>query len=65
MWLDVSRGLRQRGYPVYALLTRCVAADSDSVRSVVSTIEDPVVLVGHSCGDCVTINASAGAPNVQ
>jgi pimeloyl-ACP methyl ester carboxylesterase len=66
-WLDVSRGLRERGYPVYAPANplRGVFSDGDYMRAFVSTIEGPVALVGHSYGGCVITNASVGAPNVQ
>jgi pimeloyl-ACP methyl ester carboxylesterase len=66
-WIDVARGLRERGYPVYAPANplRGVAADGDYLRAFVATIEGPVVLVGHSYGGCVITNASAGASNVQ
>lgn len=66
-WIDVARGLRERGYPVYAPANplRGVAADGDYLRAFVSTIEGPVVLVGHSYGGCVITNASTGALNVQ
>jgi pimeloyl-ACP methyl ester carboxylesterase len=66
-WLDVARGLRELGYPVFAPANplRGVASDGDYIRTFVSTIEGPVVLVGHSYGGCVITNASAGAPNVK
>jgi pimeloyl-ACP methyl ester carboxylesterase len=66
-WLDVASGLRERGYPVFAPANplRGVAADGDYIRTFISTIEGPVVLVGHSYGGCVITNASAGAPTVK
>jgi pimeloyl-ACP methyl ester carboxylesterase len=65
-WLDVAAGLRERGYAVHAPANplRGVAADGDYLRAFVSTIEGPVVLVGHSYGGCVITNGSVGADNV-
>ncbi len=43
---------------------RSLAADAATVSSVVSAIEGPVVLIGHSYGGAVITQASAHAPNV-
>ena len=44
-WSDVSRGLRERGFPVYAPANplRGIFSDGDYIRAFVSTIEGPVV----------------------
>ena len=41
-----------------------MSADAAYVRSFVSTIEGPVILVGHSYGGAVITNAAVGADNV-
>jgi pimeloyl-ACP methyl ester carboxylesterase len=66
-WAAVFRDLVDRGYPAFAPANplRGVQADADYVRTFVSTVEGPVVLVGHSYGGCVITNASAGAANVR
>jgi pimeloyl-ACP methyl ester carboxylesterase len=66
-WSDVFRGLTNQDYRCYAPANplRGVAGDADYLRSFVSTIEGPVILVGHSYGGCVITNASADAENVQ
>lgn len=66
-WSAVYKSLTDLGYPCYAPANplRGVAADGDYLRSFVSTIEGPVVLVGHSYGGCVITNAGTGAPNVR
>ena len=66
-WLDVARGLGERGFTVYAPANplRGVAHDGAYLRSFIETIDGPVVLVGHSYGGCVITNGSAGAANVQ
>jgi pimeloyl-ACP methyl ester carboxylesterase len=66
-WQDVARGLRERGYPVYAPANplRGVVADGEYLRAFLATIEGPVILAGHSYGGCVITNGSVGAPNVK
>jgi hypothetical protein len=58
-WSDVIRRLSALGYGAYAPANplRSVIADGDSVRTFLSTIEGPVVLVGHSYGGSVITNA--------
>jgi pimeloyl-ACP methyl ester carboxylesterase len=55
------------GYPVVAPPnpSRGVAADAAYLRSFLSTIKGPVVLVGHSYGGVVITNAATGNPNVK
>ena len=65
-WSDVIQRLSALGYSCYAPPNplRGVIGDGDSIRTFVSTIDGPVVLVGHSYGGSVITNTSAGAPNV-
>lgn len=60
------RALQGRGYPVVAVANplRGLTSDSDQVRAVLSTIEGPIILVGHSYGGAVITNAARGVPNV-
>lgn len=44
---------------------RSVTTDAANVRSAVSSIEGPVVLVGHSYGGCVITEAASDAPAVR
>src|ERR1700735_3360649 len=66
-WSDVIQLLSAQGYSAYAPANplRGVITDGDSVRTFLSTIEGPVVLVGHSYGDSVITNASVDTPNVR
>ncbi len=66
-WNEVTERLQKRGYTVLAASNplRGLAADSEYVKSIVETIEGPVVLVGHSYGGAVITNAATGNPNVQ
>ena len=66
-WSDTLADLDGRGYPVIAVPNqlRGLAADADQVRSVLSTLEGPVVLVGHSYGGAVVGEAARGAANVK
>lgn len=66
-WADVFRLLTDRGYPAYAPANplRGVAGDGEYLRAFVSTIDGPVVLVGHSYGGCVITNGSAGSAAVK
>ncbi len=66
-WNEVTERLQKRGYTVLAVSNplRGLAADAEYVKSIVETIEGPVVLVGHSYGGAVITNAATGNPNVQ
>jgi pimeloyl-ACP methyl ester carboxylesterase len=63
-WNGVIERLQQQGYPVIAPANplRGVTADSAYTASLVSQIDGPVLLAGHSYGGAVISNASA--PNV-
>jgi pimeloyl-ACP methyl ester carboxylesterase len=66
-WNAVSERLQDRGYNVIAPSNplRSVDGDSAYIRSVLDTIEGPIVLVGHSYGGFVLTNAAAGHPGVK
>ena len=65
-WGGVIDRLSAAGLTAYAPANplRSVSGDAAYVRSFVSTIEGPVVLVGHSYGGAVITNAAVGADNV-
>ena len=65
-WSPVIDRLRRRGYRVLAPANplRGIRADAAYLRSILKSISDPVVLVGHSYGGAVITNAAVGAPNV-
>ncbi|MHA3704672.1 alpha/beta fold hydrolase [Jatrophihabitans sp. YIM 134969] len=66
-WGPVITRLTALGYPVFAPPNplRSVIGDGESLRTFVSTLDGPVVLVGHSYGGSVITNAGAGAANVR
>jgi pimeloyl-ACP methyl ester carboxylesterase len=66
-WNGVIERLQQQGYTVVAPPNplRGVAADSAYVASVLSQIDGPILLVGHSYGGAVISNAATEAPNVM
>lgn len=66
-WNDEITALKEKGYPVIAPANplRGLTSDADYVRSVLQTIDGPIVLVGHSYGGAVITNAAAGVPNVE
>ena len=65
-WSQEVGRLEAAGYPVIAPANplRGLTADADYLRSVLATIDGPVVLVGHSYGGAVITNAARGADNV-
>ncbi|MEU8206666.1 alpha/beta hydrolase [Streptosporangium sp. NPDC049046] len=66
-WSKVVARLQEAGYPVIAPANplRDLAGDSTYLSSVVSSIDGPVILVGHSYGGAVISNAATGHPNVK
>ncbi|MFG1709765.1 alpha/beta fold hydrolase [Nonomuraea sp. M3C6] len=66
-WNKVVARLQGAGYPVIAPANplRDLAGDSAYLSSIVSTIDGPVILVGHSYGGAVISNAATGHPNVK
>lgn len=66
-WNQVSRQLLADGYDVRVPPNnlRGVRSDADHLRSYLSTIDGPVVLVGHSYGGMVITNAAVGNDHVR
>jgi pimeloyl-ACP methyl ester carboxylesterase len=66
-WSGVTERLQRRGYTVVAPANplRGVASDAAYLRSLLTTISGPIVLVGHSYGGVVITNAATGNPNVR
>jgi pimeloyl-ACP methyl ester carboxylesterase len=66
-WDGVISRLRRQGYPVIAPANplRGLRSDSDYIRSILSSIRGPIVLVGHSYGGMVISNAATGNRNVK
>jgi pimeloyl-ACP methyl ester carboxylesterase len=66
-WSQVITRLSALGYATYAPANplRGVITDGEYLRTFLSTIEGPIVLVGHSYGGSVITNASAGVPSVR
>ena len=65
-WNGVIERLQRQGYTVVAPanLLRGVIADSAYIASVISQLDGPVLLAGHSYGGAVITNAATNAPNV-
>lgn len=66
-WSAVAGRLMNAGYPVIAFSNplRGPSSDGEYLRTFLSTIEGPIVLVGHSYGGVVITNAATGNENVQ
>jgi pimeloyl-ACP methyl ester carboxylesterase len=72
-WADASgwngeiQRLQRLGYPVVAPANplRGLTSDAANLRSVLTTLQGPVVLVGHSYGGAVITDAAAGLPQVK
>ena len=66
-WNDVTRRLQRDDYTVIATANPLRSVDSDAayLKSILDTIDGPVVLVGHSYGGFVMTNAAAGDPDVK
>jgi pimeloyl-ACP methyl ester carboxylesterase len=66
-WSGVIGRLQSLGFPVIAPANplRGVAEDAAYIKSVLTTIKGPIVLVGHSYGGFVITNAALGNPNVK
>jgi pimeloyl-ACP methyl ester carboxylesterase len=66
-WDAVIDRLRRRGYGVLAPANplRGVASDAGYLKSVLKTIEGPIVLVGHSYGGAVITSAAVDVPRVK
>jgi pimeloyl-ACP methyl ester carboxylesterase len=66
-WAGVIERLQKDDYPVIAPPNplRGIIEDAEYLRSFLSTIAGPVVLVGHSYGGATITNAATGNPNVK
>jgi pimeloyl-ACP methyl ester carboxylesterase len=66
-WSGVIERLRRQGHRVVApaLPLRGLRSDASYIRSVLDSIDGPIVLVGHSYGGAVISHAAAGAPQVK
>jgi pimeloyl-ACP methyl ester carboxylesterase len=66
-WNAVISRLQSKGYPVIAPANplRGLPTDVAYLKSVLDSIEGPIVLVGHSYGGAVITNAAAGDPDVK
>jgi len=66
-WNDVATLLIADGYPVYAPPNplRGLTTDAQYLATFLSTIEGPIVLVGHSYGGAVITQAATGNENVR
>ena len=66
-WNGVVKILQTHGYPTIAAANplRSVSSDAESVASVLSSIQSPIVLVGHSYGGSVISAAASGHSNVK
>lgn len=66
-WTGVTQRLQRQGYTVIAPANplRGLASDADHLRSILATLDGPIVLVGHSYGGMVLTNAATGNPNVK
>jgi pimeloyl-ACP methyl ester carboxylesterase len=65
-WDRVVRQLQSAGHDVIAAANplRGLAADAQSVTDLVSTVDGPVVLVGHSYGGAVITNVDVNAGEI-
>src|ERR1700684_902202 len=63
----VIRHLQAQGVSVRAPMNplRGLASDAEAIRRYTSTIEGPIVLVGHSCGGAVISQAAPTVKDIQ
>ncbi|HJP73833.1 MAG TPA: alpha/beta hydrolase [Pseudonocardiaceae bacterium] len=66
-WNGVVRRLQDDGYPVVAAANplRSLTGDAESLKTVLASIEGPIVLAGHSYGGMVQSTAAGGNSNVK
>jgi pimeloyl-ACP methyl ester carboxylesterase len=66
-WTEVVKRLQQEGYQVLAPPNplRSLSGDAEYIRTFLSTVPGPIVLVGHSYGGAVITNAATGNTNVK
>jgi pimeloyl-ACP methyl ester carboxylesterase len=67
IWNGVIQRLQHDGYPVVAAANplRGVAVDAAYLRSVLDSIQGPLILVAHSYGGAVITQAGANDPKVK
>ncbi len=65
-WNGSIKALKEAGHPVIAAANplRSIEGDAAYVRSVLDSIEGPIVVAGHSYGGVVMSHAADGHPNV-
>ncbi|WP_432493695.1 alpha/beta fold hydrolase [Kineococcus gypseus] len=65
-WSAVVERLQRRGYTAIAPANplRGLASDAEYLRTFLTTVPGPLVLVGHSYGGAVITNAATGNPHV-
>jgi len=65
-WTESIKLLQQKGYTTYAPPNplRSLPGDAEYIRTFLSTIEGPIVIVGHSYGGAVITNAATDVENV-
>ena len=65
-WTGVIKNLQRDGYSVFAPANplRSLQGDAEYLRTFLSTIDGPIVLVGHSYGGAVITNAATDVANV-
>lgn len=66
-WNDVIVSLRNDGYPVIAAANplRGLHADAEYLRTVLDSVDGPIVIAGHSYGGSVMSQAADGHPQVK
>jgi len=66
-WNGVIPILKASGYTIVAAANplRSVSTDAQYVADIVTSIDGPVVLVGHSYGGCVITQLEHGAPKIS
>jgi pimeloyl-ACP methyl ester carboxylesterase len=66
-WNGVIAPLRKAGYPVIAVANplRALDRDADFLRTVLDSVEGPIVLAGHSYGGSVMSEAADANQNVK
>lgn len=66
-WSQVASGLTRQGFSVLAFSNplRGPSYDGEALRLFLSTLEGPIVLVGHSYGGAVITNAATGNTDVE
>lgn len=66
-WNDVIAALRSDGYPVIAAANplRSLHADAEYLRTVLDSVDGPIVVAGHSYGGSVMSEAADDHPQVK